>query len=212
MHMTNRWVSAALIVSLSCATMACSSVLAQITPTPSTQRAKIPAGTYNLDNSHTSILFELSHLGFSSFVGRFRQVSGILSYDPKNVEQSQVDIKVDGKSIDTNSPVLDKKLVGAEGFDFERFPEMRFTSKSLKIINERQGQLAGDLSFRGVTRPVVLDVTFNGGATSIFSGAYTLGFQATTTIKRSDWGLKSWLPLVGDDVKLTINTEFNKAS
>jgi polyisoprenoid-binding protein YceI len=195
---------------VSIANTGCQSVMAQMAPTLNFDTAKIPSGSYQLDASHTAVLFELSHLGFSQYVGRFDSLTGTLSYDAAAPAASKVSIKIDPKSLKSSSSVLDKKLLGSDAFDIEKHPEIRFESTKLTLINATTGTLDGNLTMRGATKPVTLALTFNGGGTTVFSPNYVLGFKATGTLKRSQWGITNWLPLVGDEVKLTIHTEFVK--
>ncbi len=184
--------------------------LAAAPKTPTTSLADVPSGKYLLDKSHASIIFSISHLGFSQYKGRFNSFDGTLFLQPNAPEQSSVKITVDIRSIDTNNSKLEGKLVSEQFFDAEKFPTASFTSTKFVKLSDTKGALTGDLSLHGVTRPVVLDVTFNGAGENPFAGTKTLGFAATTTIKRSDFGIKEYLPAVGDTVTLTIDVEFNK--
>jgi polyisoprenoid-binding protein YceI len=197
-------------VSLALLTGGCAQVLAQMAPTISTDLKAIPAGTYQLDNSHTAVLFELSHLGFSGYIGRFDTVAGSFSFDPAKPDASMVTITIDPASVDTNSTALEEKLRGTEGFNVAAHPAITFTSTRLTRQNERQGTLEGTLTMLGVTKPVTLAVEFQGGGKSPFGGAHVLGFHASGKFKRSEWGLRSWLPVVGDEVTLTIRAEFQR--
>jgi polyisoprenoid-binding protein YceI len=173
---------------------------------PTTKLDNVPMGKYLLDHQHVSVQFAVSHLGFSHYRGRFNKVDATLLYD----KDSGVTATIDLNSVDTNNSVLEEKLKSPTFFDTAKTPEARFISTSFKKLSDSKGTLTGDLSLHGVTRPVTLDVTFNGAGFNPFEGVKTLGFSATTHIKRSDFGMKEYLPAVGDEVTITIEAEFNK--
>ena len=161
-----------------------------------------------IDNSHTNVLFGLSHMGFSQYYGRFNVITGTLEFDAKAPEKSKLDVKIDIASIDTNSAELEKKLVGADWFDAAKFPSATFVSTKVEKTSATKGKVTGDLTIHGVTKPVVLDVTFNGAGQNPIAAVPQLGFSATTQIKRSDFGVAQYVPMVGDEVTLTIESEF----
>lgn len=176
---------------------------------PSTALDKTPSGRYALDASHTSVLFNLSHLGFSHYFGRFNTVEGTLEFNAAAPEKSTLAVTIDVASIDTNNAELEGKLKGPEWFDAQKFPKATFTSTSIEKLSDTKGKLTGNLTLHGITKPVVLDVTFNGAGTNPFSAEQALGFSAQGDIKRSDFGIAAYLPAVGDVVTLTIETEFH---
>jgi polyisoprenoid-binding protein YceI len=174
-----------------------------------------PSGAYELDTKHASLHWKISHLGLSNYTARFDSLSGSLQYDAKNPLASRVEIKVDPASVNTGLADFDQKLKGEGYFDVAKFPEIKFVSTKLDMVatpdttpKQVKGKMTGDLTFLGVTKPVTLDVTFNGGVFNKYAGAHALGFSATTTLKRSDFGLTTLLPAVGDDVTLVIEVEF----
>lgn len=174
---------------------------------PSTALEGLAGGTYEIDPSHTSVQFGISHLGFSRYQGRFNTVSGTLAFDPKLPEASTLAVTIDTASIDTNNSVLEEKLKSADWFDAAKFPSIRFTSTHIQKLSDTTGKLTGDLTMHGVTKPVTLDVTFNGGGVNPFINAPQLGFSATGSLKRSDFGISQYIPMVGDEVSITIETE-----
>lgn len=165
-------------------------------------------GDYQLDPSHATVIFSVDHLGFSTYYGRFNQLEGRLAFVPDQVADSSVAIIIKTASVDTNSAELDDKLRAAALFDSGTFPEARFVSTGVTVTGDNQGQLDGLLTIKDVTRPVSLSVTFGGSGTNPLTGKQTVGFNAEGRIKRSDFGLKAWLPLVGDEIHLLINAEF----
>ncbi len=170
----------------------------------------VPSGKYILDPDHTTVLFKISHLGYSLYVARFNSVHATMDYDNKHPEQSQLIVTIDPNSIDCHNPKLEQTLTGKDYFDTQAYPQVFYAAKSLTIKDDRHGVLEGELTLHGVTRAVPLDVVFNGGARNTLTGRYTIGFSATATIKRSDFGMKTLVPLIGDDVYLEINTEFER--
>jgi polyisoprenoid-binding protein YceI len=170
--------------------------------------AQVPSGRYVVDPEHVSVLFEVNHFGFSNYVGRFNEVRGSILYDARKPTAASLDVEIPTASVDVNNEKLEGLLRGPAGFDAQTFPLARFTSRALTLVDQRRGKLAGDLTLRGVTHPVNLDVVFNGGAPNGLTGRYTLGFHAVGAIERSQWGLTAWLPAVGDAVTISIRVEF----
>lgn len=173
-----------------------------------------PAGNYQMETRHTQVLFAIRHLGLTDYYGRFEKVSGTLNFNPGAPEKSSVSVTIDTSSANVMSSELVGELIGPSVFDSGKFPTATFVSRSVERTGSASGRMTGDLTIRGVTRPVVLDVTFNGGTQAGMGGpAYDLGFHASTTIKRSDFGLDKmmWNGFVGDEVRLTIEAMFVQA-
>lgn len=175
-----------------------------------TEPAALPAGSYRLDPEHAALLLKIDHLGFSQLVGRFDRFDASLEFDPDDPEAARVVATIDPASIDFDLPEFEDELRGADWFDVQRFPEARFESRSIEITGESTGRITGDLTLHGMTEPVTLDVTFNGGGDSLLTGRYTLGFAAKGTLSRSAFGLGGFAPAVGDDVTLEIHAEFQR--
>jgi polyisoprenoid-binding protein YceI len=167
------------------------------------------AGTYRLDPSHTNVLFRLAHLGFSGYIGRFNKVEGKVVLDPKDLSKTTLEVTIDANSIDVNHAELEGKLKDAEAFDVANHPSISFKSTKLEQKDANRGTITGDLTLRGMTKPVTLDVILNGVGPHPMNQKTTMGFSATGMIKRSDFGLSKWLPMVGDQVQLIIETEFS---
>ena len=177
-------------------------------PGPSTDATIVPKGTYTLDPAHTNVIFKISHLGFSNFIGRFDTIGGELTFNGKKPEKSKLNVKVDPASVDTKVAKLDEILKSDGFFDVAKFPAVTFKSTKVEKLTDTTGKVTGDLTLHGVTKPVVLDVTFHGAGANPMSKAMILGFAAQTTIKRSDFGITKYAPMLGDDVTLIIETEF----
>ncbi|HKJ72479.1 MAG TPA: YceI family protein [Alphaproteobacteria bacterium] len=170
----------------------------------------VPSGKYVLDPEHTSLLFKISHLGYSLYVGRFNAVHATMDYDNKHPEASELVVTVDPNSVDVNNDKVEKTLTGKDYFDTDEYPQAIYFARSITIKDKRHGVLNGELTLRGVTRKLPLDVVFNGGARNALTNKYTIGFTASGMIKRSDFGMNTLVPLVGDDVYLEINAEFER--
>ena len=172
--------------------------------------AELPAGAYRLDPEHATVLVKIDHLGFSRLVGRFDRFGATLDFDSENPAASRLSANIDPASIDLNLPKFEQDLRGSDWFDVARYPEARFDSRVIELTGANTGRVTGDLTLHGVTEPVTLDVTFNGGGDSLVTGRYTLGFAATGTLSRSAFGLGGYAPAVGDEVALEIHAEFQR--
>ncbi len=173
---------------------------------PSLDPAKAPAGRYVLDRRHTSLLARVRHMGLSLYTMRFDRVDGDYDYDPAQPLASKISVIVDAGSLDTGDPRVSTQFAH-EFLDADRNPTITFKSSSIQTTDQTHGTVTGDLTLRGVTQPVTLDVTFNGTESGLIGGR-RMGFSATTTIRRSQFGSKAWLGDVGDDVQLVIEAEF----
>lgn len=171
--------------------------------------AKAPAGMYELDRRHASLVVKVPHLGgFSRYTMRFNGLSGSFAYDPESWQATKVVIKVDPKSIDTEEGSFNRTVAGY--FEPDKYPVILFNSTSLTSTGEGQGKLTGDLTFHGVTKPVTLDVTFNGVGPGLLGAGTRMGFSGTGRIKRSEFGVTGGRPFAGDEVDLVFEVEFVK--
>jgi polyisoprenoid-binding protein YceI len=169
-----------------------------------------PTGRYTLDARHSQILFSILHQGTTYYFGRFDRQSGTLNFASSAPEKSAVSIDIDMTSIDTPSQALNGILTAKDVFDVQQFPTATFRSTSVVRTGPNTGKITGDLTIRNVTKSVTLDAVFNGGSLNPMSDSYAIGFSATTTIRRTDFGITGmrWEPLVGDEVKLIVETAF----
>ena len=168
----------------------------------------LAADTYQIDTSHTYLGFEINHLGFSTTYGRFTDVSGTIDLDEENPEASSVDVTIVPASIYTGDEKRDEHLRGEDFFNVAEFPDMSFKSTSIEKTGEDTGKITGDLTMHGVTKPVTLDTTFTKkGDYPMQEGMKAVGFNATTGLKRSDFGIDKYVPMVGDEVTITISLE-----
>lgn len=156
--------------------------------------------------------WSLSHSGLSFYTARFDEISGALDFNPDAPTKSRLDVRINPKSISTGDTEWDETLAtDGKYFDGDTYPEIQFTSTSSTKTTGNTGKVTGDLTLRGVTKPVTLDVTYNGAGKSFGNPGATLGFSAIGTLKRSDWGM-SYLTTfgIGDEVTLRIEAEFNE--
>jgi polyisoprenoid-binding protein YceI len=170
----------------------------------------IRAGMYVVEPSHTRIQFTVDHMCFTQWFGDFTHASGSLNLDPAHVERSKVDISIPVASVSTTNAILDEELKSAQWFDAQKFPTIRFVSTRVVKTGSDKASITGYLTFHGVTRPVTLTTTFHGAGVNPLDKAYTAGFDATTSIKRSDFGVKTDLPPIGDTTTLRISAAFVK--
>lgn len=176
--------------------------------------AEMPAGKYDMDKTHASLTWKVSHLGLSGYTARFTDFDAAFTFDPQNIAASKVTATINPASIRTDHPDsavdFDKKLsTDPQWFNTAQFPEIRFESTALALTGENTGILKGDLQFLGVTKPVELNVVFNAAMREHpFSQKPVMGFSATGKIKRSDWGMNAYVPNIGDDVDIIIEAEF----
>jgi polyisoprenoid-binding protein YceI len=170
--------------------------------------ARQPAGVYEVEPTHTSLTFRLSHWGLSQYTARFDRISGTIDFNPASPTASTADITVDPASISTGLPNFNTKLAN-DVFKADSGGTVRFVSTGLTATSPTTGVMTGNLTMAGQTGPVSLAVQFNGGQPNPFAaGRQSIGFSARGTLKRSQWGITSWLPNVGDDVEVIIEAEF----
>jgi len=182
----------------------------------SVKPADLPAGHYVLDKSHAVLTAKLKHMGFSNYTLRFTKLDADFQYDPKSPATTKLNVTVDPASLDTATGAdafglkFSKELTGDGWLEAAKYPTITFVSTAIDIGDGQHGSVTGDLTFHGVTKPVVLDVTFNGVGSGMIPLTTRTGFSATTTIKRSEYGVGKYAPLIGDDVTLNIEVEFEK--
>lgn len=183
-----------------------------------TKPATAPAGTYVLDKNHASLIWKVNHMGLSNYAARFTDLDATINYNPDDLSKSKVVATIDADSIETDYPNADKKdfnkelSQGADWFNSDKFPEIKFASTSIKKLSATKGTMTGDVTFLGVTKPVTLDVTFNGAlAEHPMNKKPALGFSAEGKLKRSDFGMSKYIPMVGDEVEVQLELEFFKA-
>ncbi len=178
----------------------------------------VPSGDYTLDKSHASLIFRVDHIGFSNYTAQFMDFDAQLKLDAGNPAASSVTATIDPASLMINTPPEGflNTLLGAKWLDAAAFPQMTFRSTKVEMTGAKTARVTGDLALRGVTKPVTLDVTFNGGYPGHpFDPHARVGFSATGTLKRTDFGVSEGVPPPGstmgvsDAVEIIIEAEFN---
>jgi len=172
-----------------------------------------PPGRYKVIRDHTQLVFAIMHLGLSPYYGRFAGASGTLNFHPLDPERSSLSIEIDTNTVSVPNEPLAKELCGASAFDCAHFPKAVFKSTAIKRTGPTTGDIMGDLTLHGMTKPVTLHAVFHCGRQGMLgTSGYTLGFSAEATVKRSDFGLNHmvWTGTVDDDVKLLVEAEFEQ--
>ena len=178
---------------------------------PRTDPATVPAGTYTLETRHARVLFAVTHFGVSTWYGDFTHISGTLTLDPKNPAASKVEVSFPTDSLSTTNAELDGTLKGADWFDAAKFPTITFKSSKVTVTAPGHAVIEGELSLKGITRPVSLEATFNGAAgPSPIIGPYTIGFDLKGQIKRSAFGISKYSGTISDDVELIVSAPFQR--
>jgi polyisoprenoid-binding protein YceI len=165
------------------------------------------SGTYVIDPNHTNVVAQWSHFGFSNPIANFGQAEGAIVYDADNVAASSVEVSLPLAGLDSFSSDFDEHLRSADFFDAGTFPTITFKSTSVESAGGNRLKITGDLTVKDITRPVVLDATINRFAEHPMAKRPAAGFDATTTLKRSDFGVGAYAPNVSDEVELRITTE-----
>jgi polyisoprenoid-binding protein YceI len=178
-----------------------------------TQTTQVPtevrAGAYALDSDHGKITWSVSHMGFSTYYGQFVNVQAALNLDPANPSASTLTATIPLTDVASNSEGLNGHLQTPDFFDTANHPTATFRSTRIVIdpSDPTEADVHGELTLRGVTKPVVMEVEFNQAGPSM-GGAYRVGFDGEATVKRSEFGISYGVPMLGDDVKLHIEGEF----
>jgi polyisoprenoid-binding protein YceI len=162
--------------------------------------------TFTLDKNHSYVLWSIEHLGFSTQTGKW-YATGQLVLDKDHPEQSKADISINVAGVITGLPELDKHLKSKLFFDVDQYPKATFVSDKVHVLGKDTGDVRGILTLRGISKPVVLHVIFNKSGINPITNKMTVGFSATTSLKRSDFGMNALLPALGDTVDLKIEVE-----
>jgi polyisoprenoid-binding protein YceI len=183
-------------------------------PNPDAKRfvpEDVPAGTYELFSDETLVRYTVDHLGFNDYWGTFAGATGTLTIDPRNLAATRLDVSIPVYQLETTNRDLDAELYSSVFFDYIKFRDMHFVSTDIKRTGPRTALVTGDLTIRDVTKPLTLTVTFHGAGVNPFVGdEVLLGFDAMGSLKRSEFGLGKWVPLVSDETRIFISAEFKK--
>ena len=180
----------------------------------------VPAGDYKMDPAHSSLILRVDHMGFSRYTVRFRRFDAQLRFDPRNLTAAQLTATVDPRSIETDFPDpkynFNGELAGPQWLDAAKFPEIAFRTTRVEDLGNQAMRVHAELSMRGVTRPIVLDATYNGGYVGHPMDPHArVGFSARGVLRRSEFGIAGGIPPVGgnmgvgDQVAIVIESEFN---
>ena len=194
--------AALLLTQSSCASLA--------VPNLSAEPEALRDGAYRLDPAHATLLFKVNHLGLSTYVGRFNEFNAVLDFDAANPEAASLEAVIEVGSLDVNNRPFADTLTGPGWFDAENHPQARFVSNDIEITGDNTGIARGSLTLKGVTRPLDIEIIFNGGANNLLTNAYTIGFDAKTSFNRSDYGMRKFRGFVGDKVRLEFYGEFQR--
>lgn len=169
--------------------------------------AALPAGDYVLEKTHAYLTFSYSHGGFSNPILRFQDFDATATVNPDAPEESSLRVTIDPASIDSAVEAFDEHLKSPDMFDVAAHPEITFVSTGLQMEGSDSGTLTGDLTMKGITKPITLDVVLNGAGENR-DGEPAFGISATGQLDRSEWDLGYAAPFVGTDVDLRIEAEF----
>jgi polyisoprenoid-binding protein YceI len=184
---------------------------------PAVSSAPVPAGAYVIDKAHTSLIFKVSHLGFSTYTGRFTRLDAKLQFNPSHIANSRVDVSIDPRSIEADNVPAEflQTLAGKDWLDADQFPKMTFVSLSVVPTSANTFRIRGELTLHGVSKPITLEGRYNGGyAGHTYEPNARIGFSAQGKFRRSDFGVSTGIPAagssfgVGDDVTVVLETEF----
>ncbi len=191
-------------------------------PVQAQEVTPVTGGSYTLDLGHTRVLFRVSHLGFSNYTALFTKAEATLEFDPGQPQAAKLTATIDAASVETHYPdsTLDFNAViaGPELLDAATYPSITFVSTAVVVTGENTGDVTGNFTLHGITKPVTLGVTYNGGygSMSMDPAGARIGFSATGTINRSDFGMGYGVPApgttmgVGDAVSIIIEAELTK--
>jgi polyisoprenoid-binding protein YceI len=168
--------------------------------------------TYTLDPDHTQVLFSWSHFGYSNPGAYLGLGSGTLVFDEQHPERSSVQVSLPLSELDTHVAALDMHLQQADFLDAAKYPQVTFQSTRVQPLGGNKFKVTGDLTMHGVTRSVALDATLNRVGVHAMSKRQSIGFGATTQIRRSEFGVGAYVPNVGDELTVRITAEGAVAS
>lgn len=187
-------------------------LLGLLATAPASASASASAEHFRIDPVHARVAFQVSHAGFSNPIGSFSGSTGELDFDPDDVGADRVDVRIPIASLDLGDASWQGKILDRTFFDAKKYPEARFVSTHVEKTGASTYVIDGMLSLHGVDHPVRLQATFNALKRHPLTFRRTIGFSATGTLQRSDFGMNSWSNLVGDEVRLLIEVEAKKSS
>lgn len=172
--------------------------------------ADVKAGTYAVEPAHTQVTFSVSHMGISPFAGTFSGASGTMTLDPANLAATKLSVTIPTASVQTTSSKLSEELVSADWLDAAKFPSATFIAAKVTPHGSGMAMIDGTLTLHGVSKPITIMAHFFGAAQNPMSKKDSIGFLARAQIKRSDFGVSKYVPMVSDETVLVINAAFEK--
>ncbi|EPQ3776057.1 YceI family protein [Acinetobacter baumannii] len=167
---------------------------------------------YKIDPTHTATVFSWNHFGFSTPSANFSDIQGVIKVDNAKPANSSVNVTIPLSSVNTNVPALDKEFQEEAWFNAAKYPNITFKSTKVETKDKKHFKITGDLIVKGITKPVVLDAVLNKQGEHPMAKVPAIGFNATTSFNRSDFGLGNYVPNVGDKITVNITTEATAAS
>ncbi|HEO1799943.1 YceI family protein [Acinetobacter baumannii] len=167
---------------------------------------------YKIDPTHTATVFSWNHFGFSTPSANFSDIQGVIKVDNAKPANSSVNVTIPLSSVNTNVPALDKEFQEEAWFNAAKYPNITFKSTKVETKDKKHFKITGDLTVKGITKPVVLDAVLNKQGAHPMAKVPAIGFNATTSFNRSDFGLGNYVPNVGDKITVNITTEATAAS
>lgn len=175
---------------------------------PTTDPTQVKPGRYRLDPAHGKITWSLSHLGYSTYYGQITDVAGEATLDPRDPAKSRLSVTINTASVNGLNDKLNEHLKAPEFFDVQKFPQATYVSTSVEPTSPTTARVNGELTIKGITRVVSFDATFNQAGVNPVDKAYSVGFDGRAVIRRSDFGVSAFLPVLGDEVQLRLEGEF----
>ncbi len=167
---------------------------------------------YKIDPTHTATVFSWNHFGFSTPSANFSDIQGVIKVDNAKPANSSVNVTIPLSSVNTNVPALDKEFQEEAWFNAAKYPNITFKSTKVETKDKKHFKITGDLTVKGISKPVVLDAVLNKQGEHPMAKVPAIGFNATTSFNRSDFGLGNYVPNVGDKITVNITTEATAAS
>ena len=166
---------------------------------------------YKIDPTHTATVFSWNHFGFSTPSANFTDIQGVIKVDNAKPSNSSVDVIIPISSVNTNVPALDKEFLEEAWFNAAKYPNITFKSTKVETKDKKHFKITGNLTVKGVTKPVVLDAVLNKQGEHPMAKVPAIGFNATTSFDRSAFGIGNYVPNVGDKITVNITTEATAA-
>ena len=167
---------------------------------------------YKIDPTHTATVFSWNHFGFSTPSANFSDIQGVIKVDNAKPANSSVNVTIPLSSVNTNVPALDKEFQEEAWFNAAKYPNITFKSTKVETKDKKHFKITGDLTVKGITKPVVLDAVLNKQGEHPMAKVPAIGFNATTSFNRSDFGLGNYVQNVGDKITVNMTTEATAAS